>query len=159
MCVQATRFLRGEGRGVGGGLLGGSRWGRRRVGGGLLGVPLATARRRVEGELVAGRSRGPRLRLHRAWQRSHAMHDSPPPPFSRPGLFLSASENDHLKSCIARDLCHGVPPFAVGSMRMRVCWAPAASRSSGSRLYRRCGGGCALRHSVFPQEVGFAENA
>ena len=70
--------------------------------------------------------------------------------FSRPGLFLSASENDHLKSCIARDLCHGVPPFAVGSMRMRVCRAPAASRSSGSRLYRCCDGGCA------PPPLGFS---
>ena len=33
------------------------------------------------GGLVAGRSRGPRLRLTRAWQGSHAMHDSPLPPF------------------------------------------------------------------------------
>ena len=131
---------------------GGGGWcGGRGVGVGLWrGVLLGRAGRRVEGELVGGRSRWPRLRLTRAWQRSDVMHDSPPPPFSRPGLFLSASENDHLKSCIARDLCHGVPPFAVGSMRMRVCRAPAASRSSGSRLYRRCDGGCA------PPPLGFS---
>lgn len=125
----------GDGGGLAAGCLG-SRW--RRLAGGLK----ASWWRVVRGGLASGCiARGRDRTLCTILRRRR---------FSRPGLFLSASENDHLKSCIARDLCHGVPPFAVGSMRMRICRAPAASRSSGSRLYRCCDGGCA------PPPLGFS---
>ena len=48
--------------------------------------------------------------VFRAWQRSHAMHDSSPSSFLATWTFFSVLENDRLKSCITRDLCQAAPP-------------------------------------------------